>query len=246
MKRILLCCISVILFYCLAEARQNVGVGTITPDASARLDITAPDKGVLIPRISLTNVTTAAPVTSPAAGLMIFNTNASVTGGSGSGFYYWDGSVWQSILSNTSGWKLSGNNGINPALQFIGTSDNQPLNLRVNNLAAGKIDFNLSNVFLGIKTGINNAPTNQFDGRWNTFVGDSAGLSNTNGVSNAFFGKDAGFGNTNATANSMFGYQAGRVANGNGNCFFGFESGLSNTTAVLNSFFGFKSGLANT
>ena len=34
----------------------QVGVGTTTPDASSILDITAADKGVLVPRVSLTDV----------------------------------------------------------------------------------------------------------------------------------------------------------------------------------------------
>jgi hypothetical protein len=49
-------------------AQNNIGIGTASPDASARLDITATDKGILIPRVSLTNVSSAAPATSPAVG----------------------------------------------------------------------------------------------------------------------------------------------------------------------------------
>src|SRR5215471_17823609 len=91
------------------SAQTNVGIGTPTPDASARLDVTATDKGILIPRLALNNVTIAAPVTSPATGLMVWNTNTSIVGGNGAGFYFWDGSRWQSFLSETTGWKLTGN-----------------------------------------------------------------------------------------------------------------------------------------
>lgn len=49
---------------------QGVGVGTNTPNASAQLDVTSTNKGVLFPR--LTTLQRDA-ITSPATGLMIFN-----------------------------------------------------------------------------------------------------------------------------------------------------------------------------
>jgi hypothetical protein len=80
---------------------QNVGISTSTPDASAKLDIsTANDAvnqkmGVLIPQISLSNTTDGSafaglsPV-GPANGLLVYNTNTSITGigAAGTGFYY--------------------------------------------------------------------------------------------------------------------------------------------------------------
>ncbi|MBN1187361.1 MAG: tail fiber protein [Bacteroidales bacterium] len=71
---------------------QNIGINddNSQPDGSAMLDIKSDNKGVLIPRIPLTNVNTAAPVTNPATGLLIYNSASSV----GIGFYYWDGSKW--------------------------------------------------------------------------------------------------------------------------------------------------------
>ena len=55
---------------------QNVGINStgVAPDASASLDIVATDKGVLIPRISIGNALAAAPVTSPANYLLVYNT----------------------------------------------------------------------------------------------------------------------------------------------------------------------------
>lgn len=73
----------------------QVGVGTTTPDVSSILDITATDKGVLVPRVSLTDVTNATtPINTPATGLLIWNTNAAVTGGNGTGFYFFNGAQW--------------------------------------------------------------------------------------------------------------------------------------------------------
>lgn len=52
----------------------QVGIGTSTPDASAKLDITSTNKGFLPPRVALTATNSASPITSPAAGLLVYNT----------------------------------------------------------------------------------------------------------------------------------------------------------------------------
>ena len=54
---------------------QAVGINTTTPDASAVLDITATDKGLLVPR--LTQVQRTA-IVSPAAGLLVYQNNKNV------------------------------------------------------------------------------------------------------------------------------------------------------------------------
>lgn len=74
---------------------QNVGIGTNTPAASAKLEIASTDKGILIPRISIPNLTAAAPVTTPAVSLLVYNTNATT----GQGYYYWDGTEWVKLLN---------------------------------------------------------------------------------------------------------------------------------------------------
>lgn len=61
----------------------QVGINTTTPHASSMLDITATDKGLLIPRIAIPNLNAAAPVTTPATSLVVYNTNAAT----GIGFY---------------------------------------------------------------------------------------------------------------------------------------------------------------
>jgi hypothetical protein len=75
-------------------ALAQTGIGTTTPHASAKLEVSASDKGFLPPRVALTAANVASPVTSPANGLMVFNT---ATAGSGSnqvvpGYYYWNSS----------------------------------------------------------------------------------------------------------------------------------------------------------
>ena len=75
-------------------AQQNVGIGTLNPNNSAVLDVSDTAKGILIPRINLQNINLPNPVPNPAVSLLVFNTNVSIVGGSGLGFYYWNGTQW--------------------------------------------------------------------------------------------------------------------------------------------------------
>ena len=65
---------------------QSVGIGTSSPDASARLEVSSTNQGVLIPRVSLTSVTDAATIPNPATSLLVYNTNAALPWGVG--YYY--------------------------------------------------------------------------------------------------------------------------------------------------------------
>lgn len=67
---------------------QNVAISNdnSTPDPSAMLDVKSSSKGLLIPRVVLTNVNTALPVTDPAHGLFVFSENGAVP----DGLYYWN------------------------------------------------------------------------------------------------------------------------------------------------------------
>ncbi len=51
----------------------NVGVGTLTPNASAALDLQSTNKGFLLPRVSLTGKNDVTTISSPIAGLMVYN-----------------------------------------------------------------------------------------------------------------------------------------------------------------------------
>jgi hypothetical protein len=74
------------------------------PDVSAILDLntgnSGVNKGFLAPQVALTNVTIAAPVTTPATGLIVYTTTAP-TGGIGIGYYYWNGTKWVGLGTGT-------------------------------------------------------------------------------------------------------------------------------------------------
>jgi hypothetical protein len=125
---------------------QSVGIGTATPDPSARLHIEDNARGLLIPNVALTATNVAAPVTGPATSLLVYNT---ATAGAGAtavtpGFYYWDGSQWVRLADGGKAWLLTGNAGTNPAVNFLGTTDNNSLRIRVNNQQTFQFNTNFS------------------------------------------------------------------------------------------------------
>lgn len=67
-----------------AQAQDNVGVGTTTPDPSAILDLNATDKGILIPRVTQAQ---RLAIVSPAQGLLVYDISDNT-------FWYFDGTVW--------------------------------------------------------------------------------------------------------------------------------------------------------
>jgi hypothetical protein len=81
---------------------QNVGINATgaAPDKSSILDISSPNKGLLIPRISLISTTDITTIASPTISLLVYNTNASISGAgaNGAGFYYWNGSNWINLM----------------------------------------------------------------------------------------------------------------------------------------------------
>ena len=69
-------------------AFAQVGINTNTPEASAALDVTSTEGGILIPRLTETQRDA---ITSPATGLMIFQTDQMT------GFYFFDGAAWAQL-----------------------------------------------------------------------------------------------------------------------------------------------------
>ena len=73
---------------------QGVAINTdgSNPDASAILDVKSNSKGVLIPRMTLSERSS---ISTPASGLLVYQTNGT------SGFYFYDGSGWVRLATGS-------------------------------------------------------------------------------------------------------------------------------------------------
>jgi len=145
---------------------QSAGIGTATPNASAQVDITSTGRGVLIPRMGSSAIRS---IGHPAKGLLVYDTAQNllmVNMGSAAA------PNWQTIVAR-SGWSVTGNGGINPATDFIGTTDKQPLKFRVDNVPAGLIDSASQNTLMGYSYYPFFYPRNTFSGSYNTGFGEN-------------------------------------------------------------------------
>ena len=133
-----------VAIFILASTTLSAQVGIGTPTPFGALDITSPNDGLLIPRIALTNTTTAT-VTTPTPSELVYNTttNAFVT----PGFYYWNGTWIRLAVGANTDWSLTGN-AATVATNYIGTTDNLPLKLstfgteRMRIVGAGQVIVN--------------------------------------------------------------------------------------------------------
>ncbi len=140
---------TLLTIYSINSMAQNVGVNTTTPDASAVLDVTSTNKGMLIPRVALTATNVAAPVTAPVVSLLVYNTNTAgaIPNDVKPGYYYWDGAKWVGIGGDS--WRLTGNAGTSSATNFLGTIDAQDVVLKTNSIEALRILNTNGNVGIG-------------------------------------------------------------------------------------------------
>ncbi len=81
----------------------QVGISNVAPQAA--LDITSRDNGILIPRVALASATDAATVVSPNSAILVESTMVYNTGTNPAfpvaGYYYWTGSQWDKVTTNS-------------------------------------------------------------------------------------------------------------------------------------------------
>jgi trimeric autotransporter adhesin len=210
----IVCSLSIVTLLPVIGFAQSLSVNTdgSTADTSAMLDIKSTTKGLLIPR--LTTVQKLAIVT-PAEGLKIYDTDTKT-------FWFYNGTVWTEIPDGSNSWNLSGNTLNNPANQFIGTVDDNPLLFRIKNMNAGILDSTSQNTAFGyraldsavfIPLQFNTAfgykaLLNNVGGTFNTAIGGNSLRLNKTGFGNAAVGYSSLFSNTSGSLNTANGYQA--------------------------------------
>jgi trimeric autotransporter adhesin len=241
----LACC-----FFLNTVVAQNVAINNdqSLPNPNAMLDIKSGNKGILVPRmdsVSRKNIPNT-------KGLLVYDTTFN-------SFWYNNGSSWQNLaLVSGSGWNLNGNSGTTNGVQFIGTTDNVPLTIKVNGTPAGRIDHLLFNSFYGYRAGLGNT-TGTFNtatgyeslknnsGSFNTAYGGNALLNNTTGIFNTAVGVNALTNNTTASNNTAVGLNTmSNNTTGDLNAAIGASALSLNTTGSSNTATGFKALEANT
>lgn len=214
-------------------ASAQVGIGTTSPEGA--LDISSNTQGFLLPRVSLTATNISSPVANPtASGLatstLVYNTNTSGAFPNSvvPGYYYWDGTKWIRLNTDSS-WLLEGNKNTNPSVNFLGTLDDNDLVFKRNNVFSGRISTsntvfgcnaqsNLANSSLrSVAIGVN-ALKNDTSGRDNVALGYGALENNSTGVQNIALGTSS------LSLNTSGGY----------NVAIGYEAMSRNTTGILN------------
>jgi hypothetical protein len=171
---------------------QNVGISSTSsfvPDASAALDVSYTNKGLLIPRVALTATNSAGPITAPATSLLVYNTATAGTAPNNviPGYYYWNGVAWAALSTGTqsnTAWLLTGNAGITPVTNFLGTTDNNSLRFRTNNIQGLLLD-SVGNAAIG------NAPLFTAGAAREKFLVDAGSVNNPTpaGAFNVISGK---------------------------------------------------------
>ena len=212
-------------------AQQNVGIGTTTPNANAILDLSSSNKGLLIPRLSLTNTTAVSPLSAFVAGMVVYNT--ATAGDVTPGYYGCDGTKWVKLATGSgTGWSLTGNSGINPSSNFLGTTDNQDLVFKRNNARAGLV----SNTSTSFGANALNPATSSFH---NTAFGSGALQGVTTGNGNTAIGSGALGTNISGLENTAMGFNALNFNNsGHFNTGYGSGALFSNSTGHRNTILG--------
>jgi uncharacterized protein (TIGR02145 family) len=92
--------IVILMVYYHVSAQVGINSDNSAPDPSAMLDVKSASKGLLAPRVELTAINSAAPVSSPAIGLLVYNTvNTGATPNNViPGYYCWSGTNWIAVL----------------------------------------------------------------------------------------------------------------------------------------------------
>ena len=211
----------------------NIGIGTISPSEKFELVGNAKISGLAGPGTRMLQTDqngTLIPLPADSANKVLLGTG-----------------VWGSVPTSTA-WSLSGNTVTNDTFNFIGTSDDKPFNIRVNNQKSGRIDHLSRNTFWGYRSGTDNST-----GTGNTANGAFALDFNTTGIKNAAFGyyaltmsttgdyntavgADALFNNTTGISNTALGeYTLSDNSSGNFNTSIGSSSLYSSTTGNYNT-----------
>ncbi|HWD92777.1 MAG TPA: tail fiber domain-containing protein [Verrucomicrobiae bacterium] len=155
-------------------------------------------------------------------------------------------------LGSSNFWKAAGNSGTSAATNFLGTVDNQSLNLRVNNLRAFHLEPTVNDTsHSNIVNVLGGSPVNLIsNGVYGATIGGGGGANyfneiSTNIVSGDFGTVGGGLGNTSSGLDATVGGGHANVSSGGAATIGGgfFNNSTSNSTTVAGGAFNTASGL---
>jgi len=92
--------VTVLLFFTVLFSFGQVGIGTTTPNNDAILEVSATNKGMIIPRLALSATNSFSPLSAHVAGMVVYNTATAGTSPNQvtPGMYYNNGSNWERLV----------------------------------------------------------------------------------------------------------------------------------------------------
>jgi len=259
MKKSLLILVTIAFLTVSSFAQVAINTNGADPDASAILDLSSNNKGLLIPRMTTSNRTTNI---TPVAGLMVYDTDTE-------SFWYYDGtqSAWTEIKAGSALDINSLADGSSDGTSvFLGDSSGYADNGSNNNVAlgikalksniAGKSNVAIGNASLAysyhnsdlVAIGDSALYNNGHIGNWsvsairNTAIGSKSLFSNTDGSYNTANGYMSLYSSTNGSYNVAVGNNSlYSNTNGDRNIAVGNNSLYSNTVGSYNTAIGMNS-----
>lgn len=118
-----------LLFSSIAAAQLKVGSNPSQINKSSILELESERQGLLLPRIPGANLTTA-PLSTAPDGMIIYVTDST-------SLFIRKNNIWQRMsadsVGNSNNWNTRGNAGLDSAINFLGTLNQQPLIFKTNN-----------------------------------------------------------------------------------------------------------------
>ncbi len=208
MKKTLLTLVTIVLLTASSYAQVAINESGAQPDASAILDISSNNKGLLIPRVT---TTLRNEISTTQSGLLVYDTTTE-------SFWYYDNTQtsWIEIV-------------VDGVMGIDGLSDGKAdaSSVFLGNSSGTNDDGDNNNSALGFKSLFSST-----SGAHNTSLGSYNMFYNTSGSRNVSIGRKSNYYNQEGNNNTIVGYWAGTGTsnhNKSGNIFLGYMAGYSET-----------------